>query len=182
MNSPKPLKLKNGKGEDLLKKAYGLTVDEVRDLLDYNPVTGEFVWKITLSNRAPAGSVAGNVTEIGYRHIKLNGRTIRACRLAWFHYYGEIGGMEIDHINGDRADDRIANLRLCTRSQNLANRRKQSNNSSGYKGVSKSLGKWRATIRAGGRNIHLGTFECPRLAHQAYLEAARKYYGEFHHA
>jgi hypothetical protein len=94
-------------------------------------------------------------------------------------------GPEVDHINGDGLDNRRSNLRPCTRSQNMANRGRQRNNTSGYKGVSRSGRKWCARIYApnpnGGRSraLTLGRFDSPEEAHAAYCEAAKRLHGEF---
>lgn len=90
-------------------------------------------------------------------------------------------GMETDHINGDRLDNRVANLRICTTTQNQQNRKMKKNNSCGYKGVSweKARNKWVAKIRHNAHTLHLGYFKNPRSAALAYDRAAREYFGEF---
>lgn len=86
-----------------------------------------------------------------------------------------------DHINGNTLDNRRENLRLANRAENQWNKKRSSNNKSGYKGViwSKSKRQWRANIRVNGKVLHLGYFENPEDAHTAYCEAARQYHGEF---
>lgn len=90
-------------------------------------------------------------------------------------------GMVVDHINGNKLDNRRSNLRVCTRAQNLMNRGKQRNNTSGFKGVSyhKQCSKWMAFIKLNKRFINLGLFDTPEAAALAYNEAAKKYHGEF---
>ena len=88
-------------------------------------------------------------------------------------------GIEIDHINGDRLDNRRCNLRLCTHRQNLRNRKRQDNGSSRYKGVHKSAGKWRAMIGYDGKLYHLGYFADEEEAARAYNAAATEHFGEF---
>jgi hypothetical protein len=89
-------------------------------------------------------------------------------------------GMDVDHINGDALDNRRCNLRVATRSQNLQNRPKQKNNSSGYKGVSKyRTGRWMASIRVNGTCKYLGYHSTPEAAHAAYCAAAKELHGEF---
>lgn len=90
-------------------------------------------------------------------------------------------GSEVDHINGDKLDNRRENLRLCTKSQNMSNRGKQLNNTTGYKGVftSQRTTKFRAQIRVKGKSIHLGLFENLKDAAISYNIAATKYFGEF---
>lgn len=90
-------------------------------------------------------------------------------------------GLDVDHINHDPLDNRRINLRLCTRSQNICNRRMPRSTNSPYRGVRKrnDCNRWVAQIKAEGRNIHLGNFLMPEEAARAYDAAARRYYGEF---
>jgi hypothetical protein len=86
----------------------------------------------------------------------------------------------VDHINGNSLDNRRQNLRVCTQSENLCNRAKQSNNRSGYKGVYlHAPGVWRSRIQFRGNLTDLGLFNDPEAAHQAYVAAARRLHGEF---
>jgi hypothetical protein len=90
-------------------------------------------------------------------------------------------GMDTDHINGDKLDNRRENLRVCTRSQNMQNTTRRSDNTSGYKGVDwdKENGKWRAEIKVDSRRINLGRYDSAEEAALAYDRAAREYHGEF---
>lgn len=88
-------------------------------------------------------------------------------------------GLLVDHINGDPLDNRRANLRLATPAENAQNRKLHTNNTSGYKGVSKIGTRWQARISAYGRRIHLGYHDTPEAAYSAYCEAARAYHGQF---
>ena len=95
-------------------------------------------------------------------------------------------GVDVDHINGDRLDNRLENLRLCSRKENLRNTMKRMNTKKGvasskYKGIywAKDRNKWRATIRFNGKNYHIGTFEDELEAAKAYNEYAEKHFGDF---
>ena len=107
------------------------------------------------------------------------GATILLHRQLMGLAYGDAG--IVDHINGNRLDNRRANLRLCNRSENTRNQKKRSTNTSGYKGVCfhKGCQKWGATIHYGGRQRHIGMFDTPELAYAAYCDAARRHHGEF---
>ena len=94
---------------------------------------------------------------------------------------GEPDGLQIDHRDGDGLNNRRSNLRVATRSQNMHNRSAYCNNKSGFKGVDfrKEGGKWRAKIRINNKEKHLGMFDSPEEAHEAYCRASEKYHGEF---
>ena len=151
------------------------------DRLKYDPCTGFLTWKTSLGSRSKVGARAGSVNGIGYRVIGINGRDLLAHRIAWFIHAGTIPCL-IDHIDGDRDNNAILNLREATKSLNGANRGKQANNSSGYKGVKKRYHRWIAQIHVGGRNRYLGSFSSPEDASSAYERAALAEYGEFAHA
>lgn len=118
----------------------------------------------------------------GYSGIMFEGRAVYAHRLAFFLMTGKWPLQQVDHINGDKKDNRWINLREASASQNKANENRRSTNTSGLKGVSwhKKAEKWRAYIGATGE--HLGLFDCRAAAHFAYLVEADKRYGAFAHA
>ena len=145
------------------------TAEQARSRLDYDPATGEFHWSASV--RVCGGKRAGKTDLRGYRHIKLMGRSYLAHRLAWLYVMGEWPVDQIDHINGDRADNRFCNLRLATHAQNMQNRAIGKNNTSGFMGVKFRRNKWRAEIRAFGNIRWLGSFNSPEEAHAAYLDA-----------
>lgn len=158
-----------------------ITVEQLKSSLNYDPNTGIFTRKCK-SECASHGEVAGYIDEEGYRRIRVCGRKYKAHRLAWLYVYGGVPECQIDHANGDPGDNRIGNLRLVSGSQNKQNSSIYSNNTSGFKGVSwmNVRGpKWRASLRVNGKSIHVGYYETPKEAHSAYVEAAKKYYGDF---
>lgn len=157
-----------------------LTRDEVLDRLDYDETTGTFTYKRRVG-RAGKGTVAGHVHKTGYVHIFVDGQRIMAHRLAWFCAYGEMPNKQVDHIDGNRANNAISNLRLCNQSQNQANTKKPASNTSGFKGVSwhRRVGKWGAQIKINGQQKHLGYFHDKKLAGAAYADALVKNFGNF---
>jgi hypothetical protein len=157
-----------------------LTAEYVRSILDYDAETGVFTW-VNARGNLKAGSVAGTVDYQGYVRISINERRYRAHRLAWLYVHGEKINVEIDHINGVKSDNRIANLRTATRSQNEANKAKTQKNTSGYKGVSwhKDVKKWIAHIMVNQKAKYLGSFSTREEAHKAYCSAANDIFGEF---
>ncbi len=130
-----------------------------------------------------AGAVAGryNTDGDGYRQIGINRRLYKKHRLAWLYMTGAWPRHEIDHINGDRGDNRFCNLREATASENRRNMRKRVNNTSGYKGVSLDAerGLWRARITVDGKDKLLGRFRSPERARIAYIFAAWDHFGDF---
>ena len=145
------------------------------DMFCYDPVTGVF------TRRCDGSSVGGK--SDGYIVLWIGGRRHKAHRIAWALYYRkEVPvDIEIDHINGDRADNRLSNLRLATAMQNMWNHKPSKSNSSGFKGINfdRQTGKWRSRIEVNGRSISLGRHETKEGAVKARREAERKYYGEF---
>jgi hypothetical protein len=153
-----------------------LTAQRLREVLSYNPDTGEFRWLSSGKGRKSSLEAGAVAPDSGYVFICIDWQRHRAHRLAWLYVYGEWPKDQIDHINGVRADNRIANLRDVTNDINGQNRRAAlSNNRSGYLGVSwkKSASRWIATISDGGKHKHLGSFATAEEAHTAYLAAKR---------
>jgi hypothetical protein len=155
-----------------------LTHKQLTELLDYNPETGHFTWRNYVGKYDKSGMPVG-VANGRYSKIRLNGKSYSSHRLAWFYFHGEWPELFVDHINGNKSDNRICNLRLCTPSQNAANAKMKSRNKSGYKGVSwcRLTNKWRACIRAGGKNLSLGHYIDKDEAAAAYARAAITYHG-----
>ena len=165
-----------------MKRRPRLTRARLRELLDYDPETGEFRWRKGFRNEVEVGDLAGCACgQRCHRSIKIDGRVYREHQVAWFYMKGRWGRPTIDHRDGDVTNNRWNNLRRATWSQNNANRRRPSHNTSGFKGVSlcRKSGKWLAFIGKKGRMIYLGGFLTPQAAHDAYAAAARKLFGEF---
>ena len=158
-----------------------LSQAELKELLNYDPLTGIFIWKISNGKRAAAGRTAGGILATGYIQIRINAKHYLAHRLAWLFQTGTFPPDQIDHINGIRDDNRYTNLREAKNSQNCCNSKIRKNNTSGMKGVSwhKQQKKWRASIVKNNKQIFLGLFDDPALAHLAYCNAAEKLHQEF---
>jgi len=123
--------------------------------------------------------MAGCLDPNGYIYIAIDKKDYAAHRIAWIYVHGEEPSGELDHINLVKSDNCIKNLRIATHAQNCANRKRRSDNTTGYKGVYRERGKYRSYIVVQGRNHRIGTFHTPEEAARAYADAARKYAGEF---
>ncbi len=149
-----------------------LTHAELLSALAYQPDSGVFTWKKT-------GAIAGGPNFDGYIKIKVHQRWYLAHRLAWFYVHGIWPTQLIDHINGDRVDNRIANLRDVSNSVNRQNAKvANADSKTGVLGVtlrkSKSKPRYQAQIAVNGKNKYLGIFDTEGEAHQAYLMAKRE--------
>ena len=149
---------------------------KMAEVLDYNPETGVFTWKVRRGSKG-AGTTATYKNTKGYVGICIDRKHMKAHRVAWLMVHGELPNGEIDHINGIKDDNRLCNLRLVSKSINQQNQRKaRSDSTSGLLGVSwySAGNKWKADIRVGGKKKHLGYFDCKDIAHQFYLNAKRE--------
>ena len=159
-----------------------LTVDRLRELLDYDPAIGVFRWRTRHSRQRTPGQIAGGVNQKGYARISIDGMYHQSHRLAWLHFYGEWPALIIDHINRNKTDNRIANLRLATISQNAANslgrKGKDPTQPKGITFVPKNK-KWQAQIYKDGRRFYLGLYSSPEEAHDAYAGAAVDLFAQF---
>lgn len=124
------------------------------------------------------GKVSGWKSGNGYLKVDYERKKLYAHRVAWYLSYGA-WPEEVDHINGDRSDNRLINLRACVKQQNAYNSPKRAHSKQPYKGVRKMNSKWMARIRVNGKEISLGVFVDPREAAEAYIFAALHYHGEF---
>lgn len=145
-----------------------------KEKLHYDSETGIFTWKQKVRN-AQIGDEAGSISAQGYRVLHANGVQFKAHRVAWLLHFGHWPSLHIDHINGRRSDNRIANLRdvpPSVNSQNLKGATARS--TTGLLGVFKFRSKWKALICTGGERQYLGVFETMEQAQEAYLNAKRR--------
>lgn len=159
-------------------------LDEVAKRFTYNPVTGDLIWNIDRTRSIKAGSVAGSVHKVtGYRYLRINGVEYAAHRVAWLLATGESlePSVQIDHVNGDKDDNRICNLRKCGGTQNSHNSRRRTDNKSGVKGVHwlSRIQRWRAQIGLKGKIIHIGDYRTREEAAQNIKIAREALHGEF---
>lgn len=174
-----------------------LSIEKIRELLDYDPEAGVLIWRERLPrkgleridigwNKRFAGKIAGKNDKAGYIRIKIavgirESYAFASHRIAWAHYFGEWPNGNIDHINRVRSDNRISNLRVLSQDLNMMNTRMRVNNKSGIKGVAwrKQNRKWVAYISVRGNRIYLGTFDDRESAAAARQEAEQANFSEF---
>lgn len=157
-----------------------LTQARLKELLSYDAETGVFKWLVSRGGK-PIGSRADNVSKLGYVRISVDYERHNAHRLAFLYVHGKFPDGEVDHINGDRGDNRLINLRVVNRQQQCMNTAKRADNSSGFKGVAfhRGSGRWRARIKKNGKEISLGLYDTPEQAGEAYIEASAIVFGEY---
>jgi hypothetical protein len=166
------------RSDDVANSQNTLTQERLKELLHYDPETGVFTWLQTRGQQT-RGCKAGSPDKDGYIKIGINRRSYRAHRLAWFYVNGSWPTELIDHINGEKADNRIANLRKADFSENCQNLKGASKRSTtGLLGVRAQKKKggisYQAAIRVRGEFIYLGTHPTPEAAHTAYMEAKER--------
>lgn len=153
-------------------------VRSIRSHFDYKD--GHLIRIIGRGNRGKVGSIAGGFDAYGYIQIQFNGKLWKAHRLVWL-WHGRTLPDQIDHIDGDKSNNRIENLRPASKSQNAMNSKRPAHNTSGVKGVSYSSQhqKWAARIQVNGVSKSLGLYESISDASEAYKTASNKMFGEF---
>lgn len=156
--------------------ARNLTLERLHELLHYEPSTGIFRWKDSRNRRVNPGDIAGSSHSERYVVIRIDGKSYKAHRLAWFYMTGTFPPEETDHKNGIRWDNSYDNLRLASKTINQQNRREaQKGSGSGVLGVfPRKNGKFRAAIAVNGKRKCIGTFETKELAYAAYIQAKRR--------
>lgn len=157
-----------------------ITYARLREVLRYDPDTGEFCWAKTLSSRRLIGQKAGCLDKsTGYIRIRVDDKLYHAHRLAFKYMTGRWPVPQCDHIDLNKSNNKWVNLREATASQNLHNIKTFCTNTTGFKGVHKRYGKFAARIDIGTRTVSLGIFETAEEAHQAYCAAAKSHFGDY---
>lgn len=155
-----------------------LTQECLKRLLTYDPLSGIFTWADSRNNAVKVGQKAGVLDkDSGYIRLCVDGRSYRAHRLAWLYFYGAFPKDQIDHIDCNKVNNAISNLREAKCQQNHQNRKipKSTNTTSSYLGVRwfAPRKKWAARITTSGKEKHLGYFETEIDAANAYRSAKR---------
>ena len=140
--------------------------ERLTELLHYDPETGVFTWRKYRGGHAKKGAVAGTHDTNGHRQILIDKHPHRAHRLAWLYVYGKWPEQVIDHINGVRDDNRIANLRDVSLASNSHNKEAAATTGARFH---RRIGKWQSSITSRGQYFHLGYFERREDAHAAYM-------------
>lgn len=157
----------------------GPTLERLKEVLSYDSQTGLFVWLKQLGWKGKVGNQAGTRHCRGYVHIMIDQKLYLAHRLAWFYVTGQWPTDQIDHLDCDRSNNRFANLREATNSQNNQNSRKRDGCASKLKGVSWHVSNrmWESRIKRDGLTTRLGLFKTEDEAHSAYCKAANEMFG-----
>lgn len=157
-----------------------LTQTFLKSILAYDKDTGVFTWIIDARNNAKKGTVAGYKHHSGYSYIGIKGRGYASHRLVWLYVKGCLPEI-IDHINGDKSDNRAVNLRIATVFENNRNANIRKDNTSGAKGVTfdKETGKWRVSVFVNKVRLNFGRHSDFELAALIAEEARIKYHGDF---
>lgn len=147
----------------------------LKELLDYNPETGKFYWKVSKMWQISVGDEAGTLHKKECIHIKINQKSYRAHRLAWLYMYGTWPKNMIDHINGDATDNRITNLRDVTNGENQRNRKSHRNGRLPGTTWHKYKKLWMATAFINNKSKFIGYYDTEIEAYNASQEALTKF-------
>jgi hypothetical protein len=151
---------------------------DIKDIYEYRD--GSLFWKVANSNVVKIGDRAGYITKHGYRKVMMNGRQLYEHRVIFFMHNGYMP-KEIDHIDGNKLNNKIENLREVTHSQNAMNVKKFVTNTSGVKGVcwDKARKKWMVRISVNNKCINIGRYDDLELAELVAIEARDKYHNQY---
>lgn len=168
-----------------------ITAQQLRSTVSYDPETGDFFWlpkqrsefkddrSFNAWNTRFLGKFAGTSEDDDYRRLRINKRLYFKHQLAWLHFYGEAPDGEIDHIDLNRSNNKITNLRLASHSENMCNTPMRSHNKLRVKGVCEDMGFYKAQLKIGGKFVLRKRFSTIEEAKAAYDDAVQKHHGEF---
>lgn len=154
-----------------------ITQEHLKKILTYDKNTGMFISSVNRGRRIKKGDLLGSMSQDGYLTIMIDSKSYKAHRLAWLYEYGSLREVQIDHINRNKADNRIENLRNVTQKENCRNRGKRKDNKSGVTGVYRREKEnyWVCGIRVDGKYYHLGCFKEFDDAVDARKEALKRF-------
>lgn len=157
-----------------------INLEYINEYLTYDASTGN-LYQLKKRPKIQVGSLAGGINKKGYRYIQLNGRKYPSHHIVWFIETNSFPQKQIDHIDGNKTNNKFSNLREVTNKQNTENRGKQKNNKTGYKGVSfnNRLKKYVAQIQHNNKPIHIGVYQNSYDAHLAYEEKAKELFTHY---
>lgn len=154
--------------EDFIYDMNNISHERLLEVLEYDPATGIFIWKVNGRGLARAGSIAGSINGSGYRQIRVDGKLYLAHRLAWFYCFQEWPENIIDHINSIKDDNTLDNLQDVTQSVNIRKANSKIG-SSGFRNVRKICNRYQAYIKVAGKTIHIGMFPSGEDAAEAVV-------------
>lgn len=155
-----------------------LTHQHLLSILSYSKESGDFVWLIR-HGRAHPGKIAGTLRDDGYVVVIIDKKQYRAHRLAWFYVHGVWPKGRLDHEDNFQSNNRWSNIRPASHSQNMANRKLNTNSGTGYKGVSQRGRRYRAYVNKDGRRHYLGGYATAEEAAMVAAAKAVEVHGEF---
>lgn len=163
-----------------MKVVEELTQEQATNLFNYKD--DKLYWRVNRGNNKLIGKPAGNFRKDGYCVTRINKIPYLNHRLIWLYVYGEFPSKFIDHIDGNPSNNRLDNLREANNTENNWNKKMQSNNTSGYKGVdwNKNMAKWRAKASVDGKSVHLGYYSTPEEAAIAYQNFTLHLHADFY--
>ena len=155
--------------------------EELKEVLKYSPEEGIFIW-LNSKGSCRKGAMAGSVHKTGYHRVVINRKSYLLHRLAWMYTYGEFPKNFIDHIDGNKSNNRLSNLRVCSQSENMQNSKLRLDNTSGFKGVSQisQTGKWQVNASLQGKITFLGQYVDKEEAINTYKAFCLEHHGEFY--
>lgn len=158
-----------------------ITIEQLHELFIYEPDTGRLLNRVSTNSRARAGAEAGSDNGRGYLQLRVCGKALFVHRVIFAMHHGRWPSAQLDHIDNDKANNRLENLREATPAENSRNVGARGRNTSGIVGVHPDGGKWRTMVSVNGRDFHLGRFREKMMAADTYGYVARHVHADFLH-